>query len=125
MEIDKLIVLFSAVGLISLIVWWFFGKHTSEAVAATVDGNQQSVEITVDGGYTPNVITLKRGVPANLIFLRKDPSGCLEEVVIPDFGVSSKLPVNKPLTIKINPMEAGEFKYACGMNMFFGKVVVK
>lgn len=125
MEIDKLIVLIAALGLIGLIIWWFFGKHGAEAVAATLADNQQSVEITVDGGYTPNVVTLKQGVPAKLIFLRKDPSSCLEEVVMPDFGISSKLPINKPRTVEINPSKTGEFKYACGMNMFFGKVVVK
>jgi plastocyanin domain-containing protein len=124
MGIDKLIVLVTAISLIGLIIWWFFGKHTSESVAATVEANEQSVEITVDGGYTPNVVTLKKGIPAKLIFLRKDPSGCLEEVVMPDFGVSSKLPINKPHVININPTKTGEFKYACGMNMFFGKVIV-
>ncbi len=124
MEINKLIVLAAAIGLIDQIVWWFFGKHAGEAVAATVADNEQSVEITVDGGYTPNVVTLKKDIPAKLIFLRKDPSGCLEQVVMPDFGISSTLPVNKPYVIEITPTVAGEFKYACGMNMFFGKVVV-
>jgi plastocyanin domain-containing protein len=124
MGIDKIIVLAAAIGLIGIIIWWFFGSHGGDAVAATVEANEQSVEIIVDGGYTPNVITLQKGIPAKLIFLRKDPSGCLEEVVIPDFGISSKLPINKPHVINITPKEAGEFKYACGMNMFFGKVVV-
>ncbi len=125
MEIDKIFVLVTAIGLIGLILWWFFGKRSSEAIAATVTGNEQSVEITVDGGYTPSVVTLKKGIPAKLVFLRKDPSGCLEEVVLPDFGIRSKLPVNKPFALEINPDQVGEFRYACGMNMFFGKVVVK
>jgi plastocyanin domain-containing protein len=124
MGIDKIIVLAAAIGLIGIIIWWFFGSHGGDSVAATVEANEQSVEIIVDGGYMPNVVTLQKGIPAKLIFLRKDPSGCLEEVVIPDFGVSSKLPINKPHVIHITPKEAGEFKYACGMNMFFGKVVV-
>jgi plastocyanin domain-containing protein len=124
MDINKLIVVATAIGLIGLIVWWFFGKHTGEAVAATIADNEQSIEITVDGGYTPNVVTLKKGIPAKLTFLRKDPSGCLEQLVMPDFGVSRTLPVNKPQIIEITPTEIGEFKYACGMNMFFGKVVV-
>lgn len=115
----------AALGLIGLILWWFFGKHGGEAVNATVERDEQSVEIVVDGGYKPNVVILKKNVPANLVFLRKDPSSCLEEVVFPDFGVRTKLPVNKPHTVAINPVEPGEFRYACGMNMFFGKVIVK
>lgn len=125
MEVDKIIVLVVAVGLIGLILWWFFGNRSSDEVAATLIGNEQSVEIVVDGGYTPNVVTLKKGIPAKLVFLRKDKSGCLEEVVLPDFGVRTKLAVNVPQAIEISPTETGEFRYACGMNMFYGKVVVK
>ena len=122
---DKIIVLIGSLGLIAAMVWWFFGKPTTEAVAATGDDMSQTVEIVVDGGYTPRTVTLKKGVPATLVFLRKDPSGCLEEVLMPDFGVSQKLPVNKSYEIVINPYTAGEFKYTCGMQMFSGTVVVK
>jgi plastocyanin domain-containing protein len=122
---DKILVLIGSFGLIAAMVWWFFGKPKAEAVAATGDGKRQSVEIVVDGGYTPRTVTLKQGVPATLAFLRKDPSGCLEEVVMPDFGVAEKLPVNKSHEIVINPDTVGEFKYTCGMQMFSGTVVVK
>lgn len=125
MEIDKAIVLVAGIGLIGLIAWWFFGKWRNDAVAASIANNRQTVDITVDGGYTPNTITLKKGMPADLVFLRKDPSGCLEEVVFPDFGISKKLPLNKAEKISLIPEQTGEFKYACGMNMFFGKVIVK
>jgi plastocyanin domain-containing protein len=122
---DKIIVLFGSFGLIAAMVWWFFGKPKTEAVSATGDDKMQSVEIVVNGGYTPRIVTLKKGIPATLVFLRKDPSGCLEEVVMPDFGVAQKLPVNKSHEIVINPDTAGEFKYTCGMQMFSGTVVVK
>jgi plastocyanin domain-containing protein len=122
---DKIIVVASAALLISFILWWFFGKHTTEVVAADVQGNQQTVSIKVDGGYVPSTVTLKQGVPATLVFNRKDPSACLEEVVFPDFGIHEKLPVNAPHSISIDTAKAGEFKYACGMNMFFGKVIIK
>lgn len=122
---DKILVLLGAIALIGLILWWFFGKRDSDARAARRQGDTQIVEVTVDGGYSPNIISLDKGVPAELVFTRKDPSGCLEQVVFPDFGVSEFLPVNQPRTIKFTPEQAGEYKYACGMNMFFGKVVVK
>ncbi len=57
----------------------------------TVD---KQVHITVDGGYSPDVIQVKRGQPVTLQFLRRDPSSCLEEVVLPDFGVRERLPLN-------------------------------
>lgn len=122
---DKVLILVAAVALVGLIIWWFFGKRKTSSVSSTRNGDKQTVEIVVDGGYKPGVVELERDVRADIVFVRKDTSACFEEVVLPDFGVRTHLPVNKPHTITINPTQAGEFKYACGMNMFFGKVVVK
>lgn len=122
---DKLFVVVGSAGLIGLIVWWFFGKKDMVAVEATDMGEYQTVEIVVDGAYMPNTVVLQRGKLAKLVFLRKDVSGCFEEVVLPDFGVSQKLPVGKSFEINVNPDKVGEFKYSCGMHMFFGTVVVK
>lgn len=122
---DKIIVLFGSFSLIGLIVWWFFGKKEAISVAATDMGSYQTVEILVDGAYIPNTVTLQKGKPAKLVFLRKDASGCFEEVVLPDFGISQKLPVGKSYEVTIKPDKAGVFKYSCGMHMFFGTVVVK
>src|SRR6266496_2173876 len=120
-----IIVITIALLLIGFILWWFFGNHASEAAAASVQGDHQTVEIKVDGGYVHNVVTLKQGVPAKLVFNRKDPSACLEEVVFPDFGIHEKLPVNALHEIPLDTSKSGEYKYACGMNMFFGKVIIK
>ena len=110
--------------LVAFIMWWFFGKQSDQAVfAAEIDG-VQTVEILVDGGYQPRTVQLKAGIPAKLVFNRKDPSGCLEEVLLPDFGVAKALPLGEKTGIEITPAQAGEFKYTCGMQMFSGKVVV-
>lgn len=122
---DKIIVLVGSAGLIGLIIWWFFGKKETATLQASDMGDYQTVGIVADGAYLPNTVTLQQGKPAKLVFLRKDPSGCFEEVILPDFGVSQKLPVGKSCEITINPDKAGEFKYSCGMHMFFGTVVVK
>jgi plastocyanin domain-containing protein len=106
-------------------VWWFFGKRKTASVEADVRGDKQTVEVTVDGGYTPNTIVLKQGVTAEVVFDRKDPSSCLNEVVFPDFGIRETLPVNEKFSIPIDTSKAGEYPYACGMNMFHGKVVIK
>jgi plastocyanin domain-containing protein len=122
---DKILASAVAALLIGFIVWWFFGKRNTEEVAAALTDGHQTIEIKVDGGYVPNVVTLKKGVPATLVFNRKDPSACLEEVVFPDFGIHEKLPVNNLHEIKLDTSKPGEYKYACGMHMFFGKVVIK
>ena len=123
---EKLIIVTGGALLVGFIVWWFFGKHkTTEAEASVLDGNNQEVTVTVDGAYTPNTVVLKQGVPAHIVFERKDPSGCFNEVVFPDFGIHETLPIGEKHPIKIDTTNAGEYQYACGMNMFFGKVVIK
>lgn len=126
MELNQIIIIVAAALLISFIVWWFFGKHkTSQATASMTSGNSQEVNVTVNGGYAPNTVVLKKGVPAKIVFERKDPSSCFNEVMFPDFGVHEKLPVGKPYPIDIDTSKPGEYQYACGMDMFHGKIVIK
>ncbi|MEP7204600.1 MAG: cupredoxin domain-containing protein [Candidatus Saccharibacteria bacterium] len=122
---DKVVVVTAGLVAIGLIVWWFFGKRTQETVVATRQGDRQTIEVVVDGGYKPGIIELKKGVPVDIVFTRKDRSACFEEVILPDFGVRTHLPVDEPYTVAFTPNQAGEYKYSCGMNMFFGKVIVK
>lgn len=122
---DKVIVTIGAIVAIGCIAWWFFGKHKTTEAKATAAGNGQEALVVVDGGYTPNTVTLQKGVPAKIIFERKDPSSCFSEVVFPDFGAHEVLPVGERHAIEINTSKAGEYQYACGMNMFHGKIVIK
>lgn len=114
--------LINAVGiiLIAFTYWFFFMKKESKAV-----GVESEVEITVEGGYKPNVIKIKKDRPVTLRFHRKDVSSCLEEVVISDFGVRQYLKLGEVTEIKLTPKKSGEFGFACGMNMFHGKIIVE
>lgn len=122
---EKLLVLMGAALLIGFIVWWFFGKHKTSEIEATMSDNKQEVAVVVNGGYTPNTVVLQQGVPASIVFDRKDPSGCFSHVIFPDFGVNEELPVGELHSIDIDTTKAGEYQYACGMNMFHGKVIIK
>jgi len=122
---EQIIIALISSGLIGAIVWWFFGKHQTEAVSAEVVGNLQKVEIVVEGGYKPEVVRLKAGVPAELTFLRKSASSCFDEVLLPDFGKQATLLVNEPYTFTIQPDKIGTFTYSCSMRMFFGKIEVR
>lgn len=118
MNFDKILVtIFGLVG-IALTYWFFLMKKDGEV---QVTG---SVDIAVDGGYTPGVISVPKGKPMTINFFRKDPSSCLEEVVLPEFKIRKFLPLNQKVVIEINPQKSGEFPFACGMNMFHGKIIV-
>lgn len=122
---DKITIAIGAVAVIGFILWWFFGRHKTSEKEANMSDSSQAVTVTVSGGYTPNTVVLKQGVPGKIVFDRKDPSGCFNEVVFPDFGVRETLPVGEPYPIEIDTSKPGEYPYACGMNMFHGKVVIK
>ncbi|GEO57796.1 cupredoxin domain-containing protein [Companilactobacillus bobalius] len=121
----KVIVLIVGLAIIGFILWWFFGNHQVAQTTANVKDNNQSVDVEVNGGYSPEVITLKKGVPATINFTRKDASSCLDRVVFSDFGINQELPQNKQRTVEIDTSKSGEFNWACGMDMFHGKVIIK
>ena len=108
-------------GLIAIVFtfWFFFMKKDTEVIVS------DAVDITVDGGYTPASIVLKKGAVTKITFLRKDPSACLEEVVLSDFNIRKTLPLHQPVTVEVTPHQTGEFPFSCGMNMFHGKIIVK
>lgn len=119
MSIDKIFVtIFSIAGM--AFIYWFFLMKKEEVVSVT-----DSVDITVEGGYTPNTISIPKGKTTKINFFRKDPSSCLEEVVLGDFKIKKFLPLNKKVSIEVTPQKVGEYKFACGMNMFHGKIIVK
>lgn len=121
MSIDKIIAALFSIGGIVFTYWYFLMKKDDEAVVVNTD----FIDITVEGGYTPSVISVVKGKPITLNFFRKDPSSCLEEVVLPDFKIRKYLPLNEKIPITITPKKEGTFEISCGMNMFHGKIIVK
>ena len=125
---EKILILAASIIVIGLIVWWFFGKPTHKETEAHISEDAtptQNIEVTVSGGYTPNTVVLKQSIPATITFNRKDPSGCFSHVVFPDFGINEELPIDQQHSITIDTSRPGEYQYACGMNMFHGKIVIK
>jgi len=85
----------------------------------------QEIQIMVKGGYSPNLIRVQEGVPLRLVFDRQENSDCSARVVFPDFGVSRSLAAFGRTTVELLPTRAGQFGFACGMNMLHGTLVVE
>jgi Cu+-exporting ATPase len=116
---------------------YFFGGRRREgrAVARPADAaaseaggaapGEQEATIVVSGAYDPEVVIAKKGIPLTLVFDRRESSPCSDEVVIPEFGIRQALAPNARTRIRIVPLRAGEFPFACGMNMLHGLLRVE
>ncbi|EEI18611.1 hypothetical protein G8J22_01506 [Lentilactobacillus hilgardii] len=121
----QMITFMVAILLIAFIVWWFFGKHEGSVADAQVADNKQETTVWVDGGYSPSTLFLKKGIPAKVSFRMNDSTVCLSHVVFEKLGIDKDLTKQSVTEIEIPTDKAQEFDYACGMNMFHGKIIVK
>ena len=96
-------------------IFWFFFMIPSDTLEPTD-------KIIVSGGYHPKTVVVKSGVETTLTFLRTDQNSCLEEIVIPDFGIKEFLPLNEGVLITVKPPKEGLYDMHCGMNMFHGTI---
>jgi plastocyanin domain-containing protein len=86
----------------------------------------QPIEISVTSdGFVPANIKVKQGQPVKLVVTRKTERTCATEIVIKDQGINQKLPLNQPVVVQFTPKKAGQLRYACGMDMISGVIVVE
>lgn len=109
------------IGLMVFVYWFFFMKKEGESVEV----QEGTVKIIASGGYKPDKITIKKSETTTIIFHREDPSDCMAEVVIPEFGIRENLPLGKDKHITITPKKSGKYQISCGMNMYHGTIEVK
>src|SRR5437016_12459578 len=98
--------------------WFFFGPK--KAHSATQIGNVQEVKVIVKGGYSPDLIRVRQGVPLRIVFDRQESGECTSRVVFPDFALNRALPAYAQTAVALRPERAGEFSFACVMNMVHG-----
>ncbi len=122
MNMADIVVLIAAVFAIAGLAWFFFAPR--RARAAELSGGVQRVMVTVRGGYSPDVIRARRGVPLEVVFDRQESGDCTSRVVFPDLAVNASLPAFGRTTVRLDPATAGQFGFACGMNMIHGTLII-
>ncbi|PRP90641.1 hypothetical protein ENSA5_63120 [Enhygromyxa salina] len=89
-------------------------------------GGDGRVDVIVDaGGYHPDEIRAPAKSKVTLAFTRTTEQGCGQDLVIASMEIDKKLPLNETVEIEVEVPETGEVKFACGMDMYRGKVVPK
>ena len=83
------------------------------------------IEIKVtDEGYVPSPIKLKKDEPVVLAVTRTTEETCALDLVMPDYGISTPLPLNKRVEIPFTPKKTGTVKYGCAMDQMISSVLV-
>ena len=121
---DVVLVNLAGLGLIGLIVWYFWLSTSTGTAAAVTTGGVQETRVTVHGGYSPDTIRVQAGRPVRLIFDRQEADPCSERVVLDAFGISAELPTGTDVPLEFTPTQPGEYEFACQMGMLRGKVIV-
>ena len=117
--------LIAAAALTWLVLRFFFGTQKATAGAMDASGERQSATITVKGGYSPAVISMRTGTPITLTFDRQETGECTSHVVFADLGLDAMLPGNATTDVELPALPAGEYPFACGMNMVHGLLRVE
>ena len=117
--------LIAAAALTWLVLRFFFGMQKAKAGAMDASGERQSATITVKGGYSPAVISMRTGTPITLTFDRQETGECTSHVVFADLGLDAMLPGNATTDVELPALPAGEYPFACGMNMVHGLLRVE
>jgi Cu+-exporting ATPase len=123
MSAADIAVVVAAVVALAGLGWFFFGPR--KARTAELARGVQRATVTVRGGYSPEVLRVRQGVPVELVFDRQESGDCTSRVVFPDFQLSAALPAYQQTTVRLDPATAGQFGYACGMNMIHGTLIVE
>lgn len=83
------------------------------------------LELTVtEKGYEPSLANVKAGEPLEIVVTRKTDKTCAREIIIEDYGVNAKLPLNKPVLVALTPKAPGEIKYGCHMDKMISGTLV-
>ncbi len=91
----------------------------------TVKNGVRTVEMSVtEDGFVPSKVKAQKGEKLRLVVTRKTERTCAKEIVIPSHGINQPLPLGRAVTVELTPKASGEIKYACGMDMITGVILV-
>jgi plastocyanin domain-containing protein len=91
---------------------------------SAADSGRVAITVT-EKGFEPEVVTVAAGKPVTLVVTRTTAKTCATDLVMPEHHINQPLPLGQAVEITFTPDKPGELNYACAMDMFKGKVIVK
>lgn len=104
-------------------------KGTDAPTAQEVGRRENGVHVVdlavTEKGFEPSPVPLKKGEPVKLVVTRKTDLTCATELVMDEYKIDAKLPLNEPVEIAFTPHQSGTLRYGCAMGkMIAGTLVV-
>jgi plastocyanin domain-containing protein len=76
-------------------------------VESALQNGAQTAAVEVNShGFGPSSLKLKAGMPAKVTFVRKTDETCAKEVVIKEYNIDRKLPLNETVTVEFTVLSA-------------------
>ena len=120
-----LIINLIGLGLITLIIWWFW-LYQPQSTQVNAEQDNSEITVVVDNGiYQPAHISMPENKPLVIKFMRNDASPCAATVIFPELEITAELPINKECTVQLPALKKGQYAFHCQMKMYSGMVVVK
>lgn len=117
--------LFRRFALVALICAGLIVGATSDKALAGPAQKPRRVIIVVDGrGYTPSTVNAVSGQPVQLVFVSKS-STCANTIRFSGIHKTITLNPGDTRTLTLTPKKEQKVSFACGMQMFKGKVVAR
>ena len=96
------------------------------AGAAASQAQEQRVSIRVTNkGFEPSTVKVEVGRPVVMVVTRTTEKTCAKEIVIQERKIHQALPLDRAVEIRFTPRKRGTLRYACGMDMIAGTLVVR
>lgn len=107
-------------------VSWVFKVAPSDGPALSTAAPKDAIAIRVSSeGFSPSRIVIPANRPTRLAFTRADAQNCAREVIFPDLNIRKELPAGQTVVIDLPPSPSGELRFACGMGMLKGALIVR
>jgi plastocyanin domain-containing protein len=99
-------------------------KPTPAAAAQPAkSGEPRTIALSVtEKGYEPSPVTLKQGEPVKLVLTRTTDHTCATEIVLDEYNINTKLPLNEPVEVAFTPTKTGQLVYGCAMGKMISGV---
>ena len=96
----------------------------SHGCSGATGAQSGAVQMTLtESGFEPQDIKAKQGVKLTLVITRKTDQTCAKEIVIDEYGIKTKLPLDTPVTVSFTPTKSGQLRYGCAMDKMVGGVL--